>query len=110
MQKSTISRKLIIFFIFICFIALFAFLLRPRPMVVEMGSVSKGPLQIMVESEGRTQIKNVYTISAPVSGRLLRIPLKAGDAVIAEKTVLARIDPPIQLCWIHELSPNVGLR
>lgn len=48
----------------------------------------------MVESEGRTQIKNVYTISAPVSGRLLRIPLKAGDAVIAEKTVLARIDPP----------------
>lgn len=94
MQKSTISRKLIIFFIGIFFIALFAFLLRPRPVVVEMGSVSKGPLQIMVESEGRTQIKNVYTISAPVSGRLLRIPLKAGDAVIAEKTVLARIDPP----------------
>lgn len=94
MQKSTISRKLIIFFIFICFIALFAFLFRPRPTVVEIGSVSKGPLQIMVESEGRTQIKNVYTISAPVSGRLLRTPLKAGDAVIAGKTVLARIEPP----------------
>lgn len=88
------SRKLIITFIIIVLFVLFGFLLRPRPVIVEIGSATKGSLQVMVESEGYTQIKNVYVVSAPVSGRLLRIPLKAGDAVIAGKTVIAKIEPP----------------
>lgn len=88
------KQKLIILIIAIPLIVILAILLGPRPDVVELGSVEKGPMKVMVESEGRTQIKNIYSISAPVSGRLLRTQLKAGDAVIAGKTILAQIEPP----------------
>lgn len=88
------NRKLIIFIIVVPLIMLFAFLLRPRPSVVESGLVTKGALQVMVESEGRTRIRNVYSVSSPVAGRLLRTGLKAGDTVKAAETVLAYIEPP----------------
>ncbi|MEQ1638142.1 MAG: HlyD family efflux transporter periplasmic adaptor subunit [Methylococcales bacterium] len=88
------SRKLIIFIIVIPLLALLATLLRPRPSAVELGTVTKGALRVMVESEGRTRIRNIYTVSSPVAGRLLRTTLKPGDSVKAGENLLAQIEPP----------------
>lgn len=71
-----------------------AVLLGPKRMPVDLGTANRGPLRIMVESEGRTRIKSIYTVSAPIDGRLLRISLKAGDTVKVGETVLALIKPP----------------
>ncbi|MDD5033407.1 MAG: HlyD family efflux transporter periplasmic adaptor subunit [Methylococcaceae bacterium] len=92
---SVLSGKKVFILVGAALFVLLAVLLGPKPMPVDVGKLGRGPLQITVESEGRTRIKNIYAISAPVAGRLLRSPLKAGDAVEAGKTVLARIDPPI---------------
>lgn len=64
----------------------------PRPVAVEPASVSRGPLTVTVEEEGRTRVKERYLISAPVSGYLRRIELEAGDAISADQQ-LAVIEP-----------------
>ncbi len=67
-------------------------LLRPAPVRVELGVVDRGPLEVTVDEEGRTRVRNRYVIAAPVAGGLERIMLDAGDAVAAGD-VVARVSP-----------------
>ena len=67
-------------------------LLRPAPVRVELGVVDRGPLEVTVDEEGRTRVRNRYVIAAPVSGGLDRISLDAGDAV-AVGAAVARVSP-----------------
>jgi HlyD family secretion protein len=67
--------------------------LRPRPVAVESGVVTRGPLTVSVLEEGKTRIRHRYMISPPVAGYLNRVPLRAGDRIEAGKTVLAMIQP-----------------
>lgn len=60
---------------------------------MEVAIVGSGPLRITVNEEGKTRIKQRYVISAPVTGHLRRIPLKAGDALNGSNTLIAVIDP-----------------
>jgi HlyD family secretion protein len=50
-------------------------------------------LQVTVNEDGRTRIKERYVVSTPLGGRLLRVELKAGDVVEAGKTLLTAIEP-----------------
>jgi HlyD family secretion protein len=90
---TSISTKKISIVLGVVLLAVIVFLLGPKPMPVDIGKLSRGPLQIVVESEGRTRIRHIYTVTAPVSGRLQRVTLKAGDAVKAGETLLTQIEP-----------------
>lgn len=72
--------------------ALLVFAFRPRPVLVDLGEVTRGPLTVAVRDEARTRARNVYVVSAPVSGRLLRIGNRAGERVKAG-AVIAIIQP-----------------
>jgi HlyD family secretion protein len=74
-------------------LALIALSLRQEPVSVDTASVTKGPLRETIIEEGRTRVKEVFTVSAPVSGRLLRIDSHPGDPVTAGQTVVATIEP-----------------
>jgi HlyD family secretion protein len=65
----------------------------PRATPVETAPVAKGRLRASVSEEGKTRIKQRYTVSAPVAGRLRRIEFKAGAPVRAGHTVVAVIEP-----------------
>jgi HlyD family secretion protein len=69
----------------------YAFL--PRAVRVDVMTVTRGTLQVTVNEDGRTRIKERYIVSTPLGGRLLRVELKAGDAVEAGKTLLTAIEP-----------------
>jgi HlyD family secretion protein len=71
---------------------LVALMMRPRPLPVEAATLSRGPMRVTLDEEGRAQVKRRYVVSAPLGGKLLRIELKAGDTV-TEGTVLARLVP-----------------
>jgi HlyD family secretion protein len=73
--------------------ALIAAGLWPQPIRVETATLSRGALRATVDEEGRTRIKQRYTVSAPVAGQLRRLTLSPGDAVQANQTLLAVIDP-----------------
>ena len=54
-------------------IVLLVLAFRPRPVPVDMGEVMSGPMSVTVSDEGRTRIRDVYAVAAPVGGRLLRV-------------------------------------
>lgn len=59
-----------------------------KPVSVDIVKVSRGPMSVTIEEEGKTRVRDRFVISAPVSGYLRRITLKAGDHVKAGQTVL----------------------
>jgi HlyD family secretion protein len=67
--------------------------LWPKPTPVETARAGYGPLRATVNEEGKTRIKQRFTISAPVAGQLRRIELKPGAEVRAGYTVVATVDP-----------------
>jgi len=67
-------------------------LLRPPPVAVELGEVTRGPLELTVDEEGETRVRQRFVVAAPATGRLLRIELDEGDALEAGE-IVARIVP-----------------
>lgn len=65
----------------------------PAAVPVDLAQVERGPMAVRVSGEGSTRVKDIYSLSAPVAGRLLRIEAEAGDAVVAGETRLAIIEP-----------------
>ena len=65
--------------------------LRPQAIGVDVAAVTRGPMAVVVEEEGRTRVKQVYAVSAPIIGRVLRPILDVGDPVIKDETVVAVI-------------------
>ena len=64
----------------------------PRAVPVDVAEVKRAPLAVTVEEEGKTRVRERYTVSAPVAGFVRRIGLKAGDAVAAGQAI-AVIEP-----------------
>ncbi|MAK65253.1 MAG: hypothetical protein CMF75_11025 [Maricaulis sp.] len=73
-------------------IAIIGWSFWPRPVLVDTAPITRGPLSVQIRDEGRTRIRDVYAIAAPVSGRLLRIDWEPGDE-ITTGDVLARVLP-----------------
>jgi HlyD family secretion protein len=59
---------------------------------VDLVAATTGPLQVTVEEEGKTRVRDRYVISAPVSGHVRRIDLRVGDVLQAGQ-VVAIIEP-----------------
>ena len=65
----------------------------PRAVAVDLVDVEPGPLVVTLDEEGETRVHDVYTLSAPVAGRVQRVDRHVGDPVTANETVLAQIEP-----------------
>ena len=74
-------------------LALVGWGLTPKPIEIETGTVTRGPLTVRVSEEGKTRIRNRYVVAAPVAGTMRRVPLKPGDEVKAGETLLTAIEP-----------------
>jgi HlyD family secretion protein len=60
---------------------LLAVALWPTTVPVDVAAVTRGPLVVTVDEEGVTRVRDRFVISAPVTGRVLRIELEPGDKV-----------------------------
>ncbi|MFN5511049.1 MAG: biotin/lipoyl-binding protein, partial [Burkholderiales bacterium] len=69
-------------------------MLRPAPVRVELASVRRGNLQVWIEEEARSRVRERHGVHAPVSGQLQRIEVVEGDRV-TQGSVLARLDPAL---------------
>jgi HlyD family secretion protein len=65
----------------------------PRPVGVDLAEVALRPLEIAVEEEGEARIREVFTVSATIAGKLQRISLHPGDSVTEGQTVVALMGP-----------------
>ena len=74
----------------------------PRAIAVDLATVTAGPMEVTIDEEAKTRVRHIYTVSAPVAGKALRIShppgaerfsIHVGDTVIAGETVLAVMQP-----------------
>jgi len=72
----------------------------PRPVGVDLATVIRGPMEVTVEDDGKTHLRHVYTVSAPLAGKLLRIAAHledhhVADPVTAGETIVAVMQPMV---------------
>lgn len=92
-MTRTLFKRILLVSIVATGLGALGWVLWPRPVPVDVAAIGRGALEVTVEDEGVTRIRDVYTISAPTSGKMLRAPHKVGDAVIEGKTLVAVFEP-----------------
>ncbi len=71
----------------------FYYAMLPKPAAVDVAKIEKGDMRVTVDEEGKTRIKEIYVVSAPIAGKVLRSKLTVGDEVVANTTEVAAIVP-----------------
>ncbi|MGE0232327.1 MAG: efflux RND transporter periplasmic adaptor subunit, partial [Flavobacteriaceae bacterium] len=72
--------------------------LRQQPVLADLAEAVTGPMTVTINQEGRTRVREIYTVSSPIAGHLSRTTLDVGDRVEANETIVASIhplDPPL---------------
>lgn len=67
--------------------------LREDPVPVDLITVAEAPMQVTIDADGKTRIRNLYEVASPISGTALRAPVAVGQRVTAGETVVARVEP-----------------
>ncbi|MDZ4163820.1 MAG: HlyD family efflux transporter periplasmic adaptor subunit [Smithellaceae bacterium] len=88
-MKVPIRRNLFVIAIILVVVGATVYGFIPKAVEVDLALVSRGPLQVTIEEEGRTHVKERFVISSPTAGYLRRLNLKAGDPVKKGQLVLA---------------------
>ncbi len=87
-MNVALRRKLSVIIIILVAVLATFYGFIPKAVDVDLVDVSRGPLQVTIEEEGRTRLKERFVISAPISGYMRRIAMKAGDPVQKGETVV----------------------
>jgi HlyD family secretion protein len=66
--------------------------MRSAPVEIDVSETVRGTLEVTVNEDGETRIREPYLISAPLAGRLVRVEWEPGD-LIAAGQIIAAIDP-----------------
>ncbi len=98
MMNSTLKRRL---YFWLPALALFAltliWLFRPLPIAVDLAIVERGPLQVSVSDEGEMRVRDMFVVSASITGLMRRVELEPGDPVVANETIIARLEPSVPM-------------
>ena len=90
-------RRLIVTLVVGAVAAALVWSVLPRPIPVETALVTRGRFVATVDKDGKTRIRERYIVAAPLSGRLVRVRLKAGDQVAADDVIAAIAPSPAPL-------------
>jgi HlyD family secretion protein len=68
-------------------LALLVWAFKPKPMTVEVATVTQARFERAVQEYGKTRVRDRYIVSTPLAGRLGRVLLNQGDSVAQGDTV-----------------------
>ncbi|MDP2032587.1 MAG: HlyD family efflux transporter periplasmic adaptor subunit [Polaromonas sp.] len=83
-------------------LAALAWAFSPRPVEVETAVIKQGHFEQSIEEDGRTRLKDRYTVSTPVAARVARMVLREGDSVTAGDVVA--VLTPVMSSMVDERS------
>lgn len=106
MRSIGIKRTLGVL-VFALIMAGIAWLAWPSPIPVDVAVISRSAMAVTIDDEARTRVREIYTVSAPVSGKVLRTSRNTGDQVIADETVVAVMQPMTPA--FHDASTHEAL-
>jgi len=87
-MNVALRRKLFVVIIIAVVILATAYGFYPKAVDVDLVLVTRGPLQVTIEEDGRTRLKDRFVITAPTAGYLERVKVKVGDAVRKGQVVM----------------------
>jgi HlyD family secretion protein len=87
-MNVALRRKLFVIIIIAFVVLATAYGFYPKAVDVDLVFVTREPLQVTIEEEGRTRLKDRFVITAPTVGYLERVKVKVGDAVRKGQVVL----------------------
>lgn len=87
-MNAALRRKLFILIITVAVILATVYGFLPKAVEVDLAAVVRDRLQVTIEEEGRTRLKDRFVITAPVAGYMERIRAKVGDKVAKGQTVV----------------------
>jgi len=87
-MNVALRRKLFVIIIIAIVVLATAYGFYPKAVDVDLVLVTRGPLQVTIEEEGRTRLKDRFVITAPTAGYLERVKTKVGDPVRKGETVV----------------------
>ena len=91
-MRALLRHKRLILVVLVV-LGIVAVALWPDTMEVEVAEVVRGDMQVTIDEDGETRVRERFVVSAPLAGRLQRIELEPGDRVVRGKTVVARLSP-----------------
>jgi HlyD family secretion protein len=80
-QKRRRSRNFLTLVAIALIAAAMAYSFWPKPALVDLGAVGRGPLMVTIDEEGQTRVRDITLVSAPTTGALELIALRSGDAI-----------------------------
>jgi len=112
MSTSRTTRWIVAGIAAVVVIAATVMALMPDRIAVDTERAIRGPLEVTLEHEGHTRVRERFVVSAPVAGRVRRIELEPGDEVRAGTTVVAVFEPasstPLDLRTRREAEARVA--
>lgn len=93
MAKKKQSRKKLTVGAIAVVALILAYAFWPQATLVDMGEVRRGSMMLTINEEARTQVRDAYVVSAPISGRLVRVDAEPNDVVEQGRTTVARMLP-----------------
>lgn len=91
-MEAPVKKRLILSAAAVIVVLLLIYGFWPKPISVDTVRVERGPMNVTIEEEGMTRVKDRYVISAPVAGYARRITFEVGDTVAAGQMLL-QLDP-----------------
>ncbi len=65
----------------------------PRPVAVDFATAERTDLSVSIDEEGESRVRDLFVVTAPISGYLDRVNIEAGDLVNKGETLIATIRP-----------------
>jgi HlyD family secretion protein len=66
---------------------------RTDPVAVDLAMVTQGPLEVTINADGQTQVRDLFEVASPIAGTAMRSPVSEGDIVHSGETVVAIVRP-----------------
>ena len=66
---------------------------RTDPVPVDLATVTQGSMEVTINADGQSQVRDLFEVASPISGTALRSPVSEGDIVREGETVVAVVRP-----------------
>ncbi len=90
---ATWIKRILTIFVVVVVVGVVVYALMPAPVGIDIAVIERGPLEVTVDEEGVAEIRDVFRVSAPIAGKLNRIPVHVGDRVSKDGEAVAAIQP-----------------
>lgn len=111
MRRTLKFRTVFWALVAVVLVLLLALAFSPWPVPADVGEVTPGPLTVAVRDEGRTRVRDMYVVSTPVAGRLMRVGNRVGEKVAAGEIVaILQPGPPALVDERYRNELEAGVR